>query len=232
MPECLYHATSIECVESIREHGLRPAFGRLTSTYHASFAQSETDKIPLVFARESPVATPVLSALTFRVSLATGKWARPISGKPKLHNLPLTDGDIARHGALVVIEETDAFEQHGWGMTLGAPPLGVEIEDWYSYRTVPAADILTGDALLSFLYENGLTGARAPQGWCIGFEECEGIWKAVDPIARFTNPRRPFPKTLNGIARVRADHEAALEAGSPFATLYGSIEHSLPRIAA
>jgi hypothetical protein len=145
----LFHGTLREHADSIRRRGLAPEVGDWVDGAYWEHVDAGAVE-PLVFACGPERISIAWRAIDHHVARKLGKAAA-------------TRGDIARHGALVVIEagDRDLFEHlpKGDAAARSRHP-HVEPGDWYSDRRVRAAAVLTGPAMLRMLER--VEGLRCP----------------------------------------------------------------------
>lgn len=144
----LYHGTSIDKLESIKNNGLVPNVGKLVSDSYSKY----NDYIPpLVFAADK--YTILDSFLTMIISIGH------FLGKERDQ---VTDDEIKMYGALIIIKNGEKYfkqrpmintpEDDLWHETHGRTKYpSVESRDYYSENSVPITFILTGSKLISLL---------------------------------------------------------------------------------
>jgi hypothetical protein len=157
----LYHGTCVENLGSIKQYGLLPQAGAFVSEMYG-LDYAEEDLPELVFAADKSRLKAAVTAMYVAVARSLGK------GVMGMHDLsPL---DIRSHGAIVVVkgepgggEPPEGWEhrpadreEYTWEMVNHTRNLHtVEPGDYYSEDQQPFSFVLTGPALIRFLYRNG-----------------------------------------------------------------------------
>ncbi len=129
-----YHATDIENLPSIHQHGMQHNVGDLTKRYHKDATA------PLIYATDASGVNTLLNAMTFHIRKRIGfprdqKWR---------------DNVMAEHGALVVLRVH--IKHCPWHSDPSDHPVGTEWGDYYTDQPVEVVDVLTGEEMLNFLY--------------------------------------------------------------------------------
>lgn len=151
VPTVLYHATTIDRVDTILRDGLIPQVGRLTSQYY-----HENEPCELVYAASDKNREKFLSVLAHQIGYKFGKYM----GK-------VTRADIISHGAIGVIQ-TDAYKfQRATGR--GKPYSSLERGDYYATEPVQVDRFLVGNDLVAFLRRQ-LTKAPAEEPRIMGID--------------------------------------------------------------
>ena len=156
-PKTLYHGTSIDKYDSIKELGLIPMTGDFVSDSYAGEYESvgqDFDPIDLVFAADKKELRKAVTAMEYSImKFLNKKWIGDVT--------PL---DVRNYGVIVVIKRGEEDFQHrpreesgpfgDWqGETDNLYP-AVEPGDYFSEENVGVTYILTGNKLVDFLKRN------------------------------------------------------------------------------
>ena len=138
----LYHGTLVANVPSIMRDGLEPGVGQFTNSFYGDEDEEELDH--LVFAADKKGLRACVSA---------------ILGYLRIKNIPFTEENFYRYGALVVIRgENDSFEQRprDHENDYVDHPGQVEPGDYYSRDAILPSHVLVRDKLRSFIRRNSI----------------------------------------------------------------------------
>jgi hypothetical protein len=130
----LYHGTLTRNIEEIREHGLQPRSGLLTTAYHE-------DPAKFVCAADENHK----GGLT-RILIQKMVNARLIR-RAKDYSLERLKQDLLEHVTILVVN-ADNFT---YCTDMSNCPKGVETGDWYSCNPVPIQYEMTGETMLEWL---------------------------------------------------------------------------------
>jgi len=156
MAKTLYHGTSIDNYNSIKNVGLVPDVGNfVTDSYVGEYdnAGVEFDPIPLIYATDKEDLSKAVTAMTNAVANMLRK---------NYHQV--TSNELKNYGMLIIVKEGgEYFEQRSWEET---GPLGdwqgetdnqypaVEPGDYYSEDS-QNGQILVGNKMVKFLMAHG-----------------------------------------------------------------------------
>jgi len=152
----LYHGTSINNYNSIKDVGLVPDVGNFVSDSYAGEYEAsgvEFDPTPLVYATDKEDLDKAVTAMTNAVANMLGKRYHDVSSN-----------DLKNYGMLVIIKEgEDYFERRPWeengiygdwqGETDNQYP-AVEPGDYFS-EDGQDGEILVGNKMVDFLMKHG-----------------------------------------------------------------------------
>lgn len=163
MNRTLYHGTTIDNAKQIIEQGLFPQVGNFTNEMY-DYSEEGLTAEELIFAADKEKVSNAVTAMVNQISHILGKG---------MHDV--TDLDVLRYGALVVIKEAD-WEQrpdvdwndrqqvdsnNAWEMSHQEGYHHVEPGDYYSERHEPISFVLQGNKMLSVLKSLGVW----PRDW-------------------------------------------------------------------
>ena len=157
MGRTLYHGTSIDNYDSIKNVGLIPDVGNFVSdSYGGEYeaAGVEFDPTPLVYATDKEDLDKAVTAMKNSVAKMLKKdWLGDV-----------TENELRSYGMLVVVKEgEDYFERRPWeetgplkdwqGETDNMYP-AVEPGDYYSEENIDSTYVLIGNKMIKFLKKN------------------------------------------------------------------------------
>lgn len=140
----LYHGTTIDNMDSIRDIGLVGSTGSLR---RSSYDELPEDEIPeIVFAADKQKLSNALSAMVHQIGHKLNK---------DFHDV--TDNEIVANGLLVIIHDGDQYATHrppDDDNYYGQHPYTVEPGDYYADR-LPAHRFVTGRGILRIMKRYG-----------------------------------------------------------------------------
>lgn len=199
MEKTLYHGTTIDNAKKIAEEGMWPQTGGFTSQFYGDEyagedengedVYNETKLEELIFAADKEEVSKALTAMVAQIGVKLGK---------DMHSV--TDEEILRYGALVVIREggwerrPHEDKDYRWEMEHEDGSHGhVEPGDYYSGNHESFSYILTGNKMMSILRQLG----EIPRKW--GPNEKENKRELLIKYVRQSHPEVSIDKIIERI---------------------------------
>lgn len=158
IPRTLYHGTSINNYNSIKEFGLLPQTGDfVTDAYSGEYeaAGVDFDPVEVTFATDKDELSKAVTAMKFAVSKMLGRNYHDVTS----HELKAYGMLVILRGGEEYMEKRPVEEEGPWGDWQGETgnryPT-VEPGDYYSEEAQGPVEILVGNKMVEFLRKKGV----------------------------------------------------------------------------
>lgn len=197
LAKTLYHGTSIDNQETIKQYGLVPGglegdAGQFTSDFYD--LEEDDSVLPAVFLANKEEIGKATTAMKYAISKKLDK---------SFHNV--SEKDIKDYGLMVVVKDEgddfervpiDNMENSDWQSTMQEDNEGLsaghfEPGDFYSLDTVGAGYLLKGNALIKFLRRMGEIKSNYPPDFSGISKDLDWAKQRLIYLARRMHPNQP-----------------------------------------